>query len=418
MKGKITWLDYSYILLLLIYTGSATIFARSLGNIATFGSWVGIFATCIMMYCRHIRLDRQYFYVIGIFLCYAAITTINNGIINLMWITQIILYLSIAYVLVRIYDLYFFVIYEKLIYWLCIVSLIFWSVELIAPNLVLSIVSALSFSAPYADGGNVAANMGVYTVGNPDFASEFQWLLRNSGFAWEPGAFAVMICLAIYCNAIRTKFSLKKNKQLYIMLLALLSTQSTTGMMLLCILIIGYIMSQRALVAGISLCCAIPLLYFIYSAPYVKDKIMDEYTNIDIETRIQYISEASSENTAALGRMESFIIEWNEFKRHPFIGLGGWSEGSYLQQQGVDIATVSGLGSLLSKYGLFISLLFFISLIKTTAYIMKQSHCRGVIVFPLLFVGLMISYNLWIHAIIIPFWIYIAYRKKDSTVLL
>lgn len=413
MNTKTTWLDYGYIFLLLIYAGSATVFARSLGNISTFGSWVAIFATAFIVYYRRIRIYKQFYHVTGIFLLYAAVTTINNGLINLMWITQILLYLTIAYVVVQLYGLKFFEIYEKAIYWLCICSLVFWAVELIAPSLVLRIVSILSFSDVYAQGGNVAANMGIYTVGNREFASDYQLLLRNAGFAWEPGAFSVMICLAVFCNAIRTNFAVRKNSRLYVLLFTLLTTQSTTGMILLLILMAGYVISQRKSVAILTSLCAVPLMYLIFSAPYVQDKMVAEYTNMDIETRIQRISEANGE-VGALGRMESLLIEWDEFMRHPLIGLGGWDDGAYLQQMGVDVATVSGIGKLLSKYGLFMSLLFFLALIKTTKFVRDTFHCRGAIIFPLLFVGLMISYNLWLQPVVMPFWIFYYFKNKPQ----
>ena len=50
---------------------------------------------------------------------------------------------------------------------------------------------------------------------------------RNCGFAWEPGRFACIILVAMFINMARTKFQLRKNKNLRILLVALLTTQST-----------------------------------------------------------------------------------------------------------------------------------------------------------------------------------------------
>ena len=72
--------------------------------------------------------------------------------------------------------------------------------------------------------------------------------------------------------------------------------------------------------------------------PFVKEKLFEEIENLQYAD-IELIS-------GALGRLYSFQLNFEEFLRHPIIGLGGYTEGTWLAQHNYDVATISGIGNM------------------------------------------------------------------------
>lgn len=402
-NSRITRLNYLYLFCIIIYAGSATEFARSLGNIATVGNAFALLLTIIFIVKKQIIFNRRYLCSLVVFTVYAVATFIANKLINPLWLSQWYIWLTIAYVICQCYGKRLFVIYETIIYHLCIVALVFWGIYIIFPSLITSIVSILQFNNSYTDDVQ-SKNMIVYTLMEESRAlNNFVKIPRNAGFAWEPGAFASFICLAIYCNIIRTNFKLN-DKKIVVFILALISTQSTTGFIILIAMIAFWlIFSKRTYYAAILL----PVILFMFQLPFVHNKIMDEYNNVS------YVDISQFSKSTALGRMASLQLDWNEFLLHPILGLGGYTDGTWLVRQGYDnIATISGIGKMLSMYGIIMTFLFVFLLIKSSIRIadLSNSSMKYLLLVPI--IGIMFSYNLWLQPIYISFWLYFYYEKQ------
>lgn len=396
---RISKFNFFYMFCMLVYLGYATVFARSLGDITTWGNTFALIITAILIKTNKIRFKSSYFISILVFLAFALVTTINNGIINPMWISQWIIWLTIAYCINYTFSEKLFAVYETLMYYLCVISLAFWAIEVFAPQFMDSISSVFSFSTPYGgEETNVGNNLIVYTVGCRE-ANDFVLLTRNPGFAWEPGAFSSYICLAVFCNSLRTNLRLKNNKPLIIFLITLFSTQSTTGLTIFLLMIaVWLIINRKSWVATI----LIPIGIYIFQLPFVQDKMFEEYSVLETFD----LSHTEAGSTYALSRMQSFIINWEEFLRHPLIGLGGWTGGTWLSRYGYDnIATVSGIGEMLAMYGAIMTLLFLYLLIKSSHLIAKCISTNGYLLI-IAMIGMMISYSMWKHPIYICFWMY------------
>ena len=74
-------------------------------------------------------------------------------------------------------------------------------------------------------------------------------------------------------------------------------------------------------------------------------------------------------------------------------------------QHGYDnIATISGIGKLLSRYGAIMSLLFIILLVKSAKTINKLFNTNNGWILLVVIIGSMISYDSWMQPAVMIFW--------------
>lgn len=392
---------------MVLYAGMATLFTRELGNITTLGNAVGLGLTILVMILHKITLNRRFWIVMVIFLIYGVLTTINQGRFSFLWLTQWPIFFIIAYTLCHDLKDRLFETIENIIFILCVISLVLWMIQVISPPAIHSIVKTLEFSVPYSDEAKIEGNMVVFTLNSNYAQKEFFGLFpRNAGFAWEPGAFGSYICLGIFCNMLRRRLSLKGNLPFVVMLVTLLSTQSTTALGAFVIgLAIWLVIDKKVSYSSMLL---IPLALWIYTLPFVSDKAMYEYTNA------VGFSVSQIDSNQDLSRMQSFILCWEEFLRHPFLGLGGDAGGSWLQQHGFDVPIFSGIGELLSRYGIIMSILFFFVLFKSCNMINKCYNVTTAYAFVGMFIAIMIGFNNWNQPLFIVFWLFSEFESSMS----
>lgn len=409
-RTKISIFNYFYLFCILIYAGRSTLFACGLGDITTFSNFVGVTLTLIFVFKNKIYFKKEYFISIIIFSIYAIMTFINNYRISPMWLSQWYIWLTVGYVICQGFKERLFIVYETLLYQLCIISLFLWLLLLISPDAMINFMEKVRFSEPLHEKSNAAYNIIVYTVSSEIFrTNEYSLLTRNCGFAWEPGAFSVFICLAIFCNSLRCNFKIIKNRALIVFIVTLFTTQSTTGGMILIAMLLGWLIVRRKFLYSFIL---IPLLIYMYQLPFIQEKLMTEY-ELSVNTDLSDYNQTSSYQ---LGRIKSFLMYMKEFQSHPILGLGGYKSGRMLNQEGYDnIVLVSGIGALFAMYGIVMAGIFFVSLYKSCRYIAKNISKNGYLL-PIAVVGMMISYSLWQAPIYISFWMFAFYmgkRKND-----
>ena len=297
-----------------------------------------------------------------------------------------------------------FVVVETVLCHLSLIALVFWVIHVINPTLITNFVQTYAFSEPYEEDCNVLANMIFYTVNdiNENAEHEFELLLRNAGFAWEPGAFASFACLGIFCNILRTNFKLM-NPSLWILTLALASTQSTTGFLIFLLIVVIWLVLNKKYVFLLIL---IPGIIFVFNLPFVKEKLFDEIDNL------QYADYTILSGT--LGRLYSLQLNFEEFLRHPLIGLGGYSQGTWLEQHGYDVITISGIGHMLVYFGAVMTALFIYLLVKSCKYIQEVTKSNNAWILIAVMLGTMVSYNLWKQPIYIAFWMFAVYGSETN----
>ncbi|WP_395050184.1 hypothetical protein [Flavobacterium sp.] len=400
-------LDYIFVFILIIYAGSATVFVRS------FNSWediVGILFICFfaVYYAinNRIQLNKTFYLLATAYIIYSLALTVKFGEVHLQFFSIYLISFYITYITIVTLRYRFFVIYEEVMYYLCIISLFFWSLHQIIPEQLTSFIDSFAFSKPGSI--NVKSNIIFYTINDISVVNDYVVnlgyfnLFRNSGFAWEPGAFAVFISLAIYIHFIKIKFNKLINKRFLMYLIALITTFSTTGYGIFIVLIMFYTYNQHIKYRSIYLFVSVIMGVYVLSLSFMSDKII----SLSQENTTNQLVESSINNDTkyAPQRITSFIIDYQDFLNNPILGYGGHNKEMWTAKLGAEIATISGIGKLFARFGLVGVIFFFVMLLRSSKL---QSQILGFKGwgFPfLIIVMISISYSLIENPLLMCFW--------------
>jgi hypothetical protein len=409
-RSKISILDYLFVFTIIVYAGAGTKFVKSF----TYWSYMGyslwiigflfpiLFAFIVMFYYK-IPVRKNFILLILAF-------TIHNIIINIkfgelteqfygIWVTSFF----IAYILISRLRDNFFVAYERIIYFLSIIASIFWILSFLIPETISEVLQTISL-----DPGdkNVESNIIFYTVNAK--SEEGGILHRNAGFAWEPGAFACYLSLAIFINLIRNNFKIKENKKLLVLLFALLTTQSTTGYFLLIVLGLFYLYNLSPKKRIIALPIALTLMIITLSLPFMLEKI-EALSQADMN-RIVRDSIINREHKVPQ-RIVSLKIDFQDFLRYPIIGYGGYQEARWTWLLGADVATISGIGKILARFGIVGTLFFLFSVYKSSKTLQILYNFKGSLFFVLIILLISISYSIIENPLAMSFWLFFLFYK-------
>lgn len=175
-------------------------------------------------------------------------------------------------------------------------------------SLILSIPGVRDFIVPgWFETEGVQHSILIYTVGTT---------LRNSGPFWEPGAFACYLVLVPLLFLENLKESVLANKfKFFILLLALITTLSTTGYICLTTIIlysiIRYTKNKLLLLFFIMPIVLYFLSLFMNSLDFLNEKIVSQYENIK-----NLSGEYSNQ------RFGAFIFDLHYINKHPLCGNG------------------------------------------------------------------------------------------------
>jgi len=411
-------LDHIFIFIIIIYAGRATTFVTS---IETWENPLGLFlpifiATLIVFYYR-ISFSKKFLFLLAGFLFYNIIVSYKFSAIHPRFIGIYLIRFYIAYVIFTSLRFRFFIIYEKIIYYLSIIALCFWVIHILVPTTLLNILSQLNFSEPGSS--NVDSNIIIYTINNLSTIENTNInlgglsLVRNSGFAWEPGGFACFINLAIFINLVRTKFRLYNNIKLWVLILALITTFSTTGISIFLLLIVFYAYNIKLKYALIFVPFIIVFGIYISTLPFMAEKLADvsEYNTEEIiENSITYETQATPQ------RFESLEIDFVDFVNNPIFGYGGHLEERWTEKLGANIQTISGIGKVMAAFGIVGILFFLINLIISSKELSILFRFKGWLFPFLMIIMISISYSLIFTPLLMCFWLinskYLSKKEK------
>ncbi len=412
--------DYLVVFIITIYAGKATVFVQAIEG------WdhpVGLFFPIVVFtafgFIKNIRFNRKFLLLIIGYTLYFIASTLKFGQLHPRFFLINIIHFTFAYLTISGLRYRFFSIYETILFYLCIIAIVFWILMNVFPESFIEFLRHFEFSSQGEPEGNIDYNTIVYTVSNFNYKQEQTVslgalnLFRNSGFAWEPGAFAVYINIAIFFNLIRNKFNLRNNGKLWIFIAALATTFSTTGYSIFVLLVLFYIYNQR-LVRIIWLIPVILLMvFYLFTLPFMAEKITKTF---EFNTRELVYNSLKYDAKYQPQRFESLRIDFVDFLNHPLIGYGGHQDAKWTNQMGATISTVSGIGKIMAQYGIVGILFFSISLWKSSKQLIKVFNVRGLI-FPILFILLIsISYGLFI-ALYMCLWLFYLSNFKKSEVV-
>ena len=169
-------------------------------------------------------------------------------------------------------------------------------------------------------------------------------LPRNSGPFWEPGAFGGYLTIGIAFEMILFR---KFSKRVFIFLIVLLTTFSTTGYMAVALFFLLYFLfletnkKRRFLIFPPLLAGA---FFLISNVEFLAVKIVDQIRGFEEEQ----IYNTQSDNDTRLG---SSVLDFKDFQRSPLFGTGPSNETRYGKEEVLFMRT-NGLTDLAVRVGL------------------------------------------------------------------
>ena len=313
----------------------------------------------------------------------------------------------VAYVTIKGLKGDFFYLYEVIIFYSAIIGLTLWAIQFILGGDVLyNVLGKISSIDDFSNVSENGLNIIVYSVQPSSSSYRFDFLPpRNCGFAWEPGGFAVYLCLAIFSNLFISNSAQNSKLRFWVLLFALITTQSTTGYVILLVILGFYFLNKNLNIVIILLPLIVAALVFVFALPFMKDKIV---SLIKETSDINSIVEASIGRETAINpqRFASFAIAFRDFKDNPILGLGGQDEESWTYKIGANVSKITGIGYILSQFGMVGFLFFTLVSLKTSIALAKWFNYRGGGLLFIVILFISISYSIVLSPLIMGFWMY------------
>lgn len=263
----------------------------------------------------------------------------------------------IAILILKYLQYNFILYYCKILKWLCIASLFFWSLFVIFPILV-PLAFKLGIDVTYTT-NDIDRSLIIYHL-NPNSFSFF--LVRNNGAFWEPGGFVLFIMIAILFTFIREGKVNYKSIGIYI--ITLITTFSTAGYLaLLTFISLNYIVVKRNYLY--SLLVVLIFAYGYYNIDFLADKVQKE---------ISYTEQQGSQNFRS--RYGSFDLDLKIFSASPLIGRGYSTERFDYKIYGIldeeNNGSISSPTDFLARFGLIGFSVYLFSLFYSFSVLSKS----------------------------------------------
>lgn len=327
----------------------------------------------------------------------------------------------IAYIHVQVFGKTLVPLYENIMMKFSLISLALWGISVIYPG-------SASFFRQFPEVGNYGNNMlyiFTWTDTSRIATTTYHGIARNCGLTWEPGRFAIMILLAIYCNLARNGIKFKGNWSGIILLLALISTQSTTGFLGAIILYSIFTFKKFDLQYILAfLIIIVPVTYQLTKLEFMSEKI-EEQLDLDseikrINTSIDYVNKVkeSNEYVGSLARFPSMYFEIINIQHDPILGYGRNLGKSYFSQRiSGNFILSGGLLRLFGEYGIPLGILLYIILFRSSAALGRDFKVRKIALFAIYLVCLT-AYGFFIVPVFTAFWFYGLFRKEEDLVII
>ena len=367
--------------------------------------YIVMFIITLLMYVQfNVKISSTLKKVVLIWSLYAFGLMIAYRTILEFFYLRNLIYILITYLFVNIYGKSFFVLFEKYVYYLALISLIFFTwqyLDLISLSDFMNTfdVNSSTIQTVKSFDSNKSKNIIIYTLNYNAFTND---AIRNCGFAWEPGPFSIFIVFAIYFNLLRTNMQIQKNRTLYILFFALVTTFSTTGYVAFGVIMLNFttfnLKGPKKYLLTLLLGFIILSSFFYFD--FLYNKILTLYSSGNAEVLVKRVGE--TQDRVSLGRFSSLAIAWEDFKNHPLFGLGGASQasvyGGYLVGR---INIISGISSIIRTYGLFGIILISFYLYKSSLLVATLFNSKTK--YTLFYIILISLFGFQIHVMTILF---------------
>lgn len=292
----------------------------------------------------------------------------------------------------------------KLNYSLGIIVIVIWLLENIIPQLG-SVIQEISKSLAL----DTESNENILIYNTEQKLSPFG-LLKSSGFAYEGGAYSIILIIALMFNFIETRTF--KNKETFIFIANILATFSTAGYVTLSILVITSMLlfNSRNTVKLILIFVMLILIssYTILNFSFLGEKIISQ------------IQIAKDDQYSTRGRFASAQADLIEWTRNPIFGVGKFDETRFgVFTDEVEQHRVNGVADFLAKFGAIFFIGFYYIMYKSFKKYCKFNKIKSnFLIFLFFIVIILLSFaqiaNQWpVYTLFLYLTIYKTHPKQD-----
>ena len=229
--------------------------------------------------------------------------------------------------------------------------------------------------------------------------------MRNAGFCSEPGHYASFLCIAIAINLVIHKFDISsKNKSLYILGLSLITTQSTTGYIGGCVIVLFYVLNAKFLSKYITIGLMVLIIPTIIALPFMQAKIESVWYEEGNEFEIAESAD-EREYVYVPQRIDGLVLETYNIKGDPLLGYGVKSKNSFVcKNLSENISLSNGLLQAFSEFGILLGVMFYLGLGKTIRELALFKKFSGWYMIFALYLTLSVSYNFMMVPFLLSIW--------------
>jgi len=334
IKGILSWKELLITLYLIISSGNPY-FRENSVVITVIG-----FSLLILLYPMNFKLEKNDvipLFIICFFTFFEVLHKFIFNIDNEKAIFKIFGFFLFSYYTIKAIKIKFIPAYVNTIYLLSIISLSFYALLLIFPNLyLLKNVGENFFPLKHSTNPTII----FYTFDNAYYIGTYNYI-RNAGFTWEAGGFATYLNIAFFFHISTTTknfYSFIKDKKTIIFIISIISTFSTAGYLAFFFCLTYAIIKFNNRFDIIWLLFLLILSYqLFYKIEFLGNKIQDQ---------IEFADETQNRIGAAL-------LDWQDIKKRPFLG---WSRKEKVLF-GDDAYTIethrpNGITNFIRRYGL------------------------------------------------------------------
>lgn len=407
-EQKIGLFEYFYVLMLMLYAGRSIIFFESpIITENTVGVLLPVVLSGILAFKWKLFFSPRFFALLFFFAIYFLAVSIKYYDLRPTFIMTYYFLFFTTYTAVSVLKFNFFLIFEKILFYFAAISLVLWGFQVLAGgDFLFNIIARLSFleEMSFVSGRGISTIIYSIQPYSTTLINEHT-ISRNCGFAWEPGSYSSYLALGIYINLFLAERNEASRKRFWILLLTILSTMSTTGYVLLSIIMIFYLINRDFKKILLMLPVAVIVLVLFFSLPFMKDKILELVREPSGLSEMVYQS-ARRESNITPQRFSSFIITLIDFKNNPLLGIAAHSDQSWTEQVGSNISPISGIGNLMAQFGLAGLIPFLFFSIRSSLIFSKYFNYKGKLLLFFIILGISISYTIIFIPFIMCFWMF------------
>lgn len=405
---KVGLYEYIYVLFLMLYAGRSLIFfERPVITENPVGVILPVILSIMLAFKWKLFLSPRFFALLFFFGVYFLAVSLKYYDLRPTFILTYFFLFFITYTAVSTLKFDLFLIYERILFYFAAISLVLWGFQVLAGGDVLfNIISRFSFldEISFVSGNGLSTIVYVIQPYSTTIINEHV-ISRNCGFAWEPGSYSSYLALGIFINMFVAKQDDFSKKRFWVLLLAILSTMSTTGYVLLSLIMVFYLMNRDFRKMLLMLPVAAIALILFFSLPFMKDKIIELVKEPENLNEIIYQS-AGRETNITPQRFSSLMITLIDFKNNPLFGIAAHSDASWINQSGSSISPISGIGNLMAQFGLAGLIPFLFFSIRSSILFSRYFNYKGGLLLFLLMLGISISYTIIFIPFIMCFWMF------------